>query len=102
MILFDLRTVPWASDVVFELVGVYENQRTQKRNEYDQAHIQNAEKRIHFKDKVSHEERANQGKYIIGQPESMPYQVSENRDESKNAQGDVQKSKDFGSLLQTR
>ena len=101
MILLNLRTVPRASDVVFELVCVYENQWAQERNEYDQAYIENAEKRVHLEYTVSHENRADQGEYIIGQPESMPHQVSENGHESKYAQRNVQKSKHFGSLLQT-
>ena len=53
MILFNLGAVPRSSDVVFELVGVDEDQGAQERDEHDQREIEEAEKWVHLEDAVN-------------------------------------------------
>ena len=55
-ILFDLRTIPWPSYVILELVRIYENQWTQERNKDYQTNIQDSEQWILLEDEVAQQD----------------------------------------------
>ena len=89
MILFDLRAVPRASDVVFELVGVDEDQRWQERDEHDQREVKESEQRVYFENTVDKAKGHHQSSWVVPESQLVLHQMSENWDESKNAQRDV-------------
>lgn len=100
MILLDRRAVPRAPDVVLELVGVDEDQRTQERDEHDQREVQDSKEPVHLEDAVAQDERRDQGRDVVDEPQSVPQDVPEDWDEPEDAQRDVQQGEHLRVLVQ--
>ena len=99
MILLNLWAIPRTSDVVLELVGVDENQRAQERDEYYQAEVKETEERIHLEDRVDQAQGHAQGAAVVPESKLMLHQVSENWDESKDAEGDIEQGENLGGAV---
>ena len=90
MILFDGGTVPGPSNIILELVGVYEDQGTQEGDEDDQEDVEDAEESVHLENTVAEHESGNERRDIVDESESVPQNVPEDGDEAEDAKGDVE------------
>ena len=64
-ILLNLRAVPWPSNIILELVGIYKYQWAQQRDEDNQTKVQYSNQRILLIYEVAQNKTKYQCKHII-------------------------------------
>jgi hypothetical protein len=101
VILFNLWTVPRSSYIVFELVGVDENQWTQERYEHYQWEVKESKQWVHFENGVDQAKGHHYGSGIVPKSQLVLHQMSENWDKSKNAEGNVEQCENFWSSVES-
>lgn len=85
MILLNGWTVPWSSDVVFELIGIDEDEWAQERYENNRKYIEYSKESMHLEDAVPD----HKGRYkrcdVIDESKSVAENMTKDWNESKNA-----------------